>query len=190
MNPSHPRRQASRPVPRAASPNEEEARYAAAVARRTDSVGVAMAQIGDRWTFLVLREVFYGVHRFSDMARNLGIARNLLSQRLQSLVANGILERHQYSDRPTRSEYRLTDKGLDLYRVVVALMSWGDRWITGRRSLRLTHRLDGGEIEEEPRCCKCQQALTARDIEFTTEALHDSDEGEGSNYRDGGVAGI
>ena len=143
-----------------------EKRYEEAVARRTDSVGAAMAEIGDRWTFLVLRETFYGVHRFSEMARNLGIARNLLSQRLQSLVDNGLLERHQYSERPVRSEYRLTRKGIDLYRVVIALMAWGDRWITGRRSLRLTHRADGGEIEEILRCRACGGELSASDVDF------------------------
>jgi DNA-binding HxlR family transcriptional regulator len=127
-----------------------------------------MSQVGDRWTFLVLREVFYGIHRFSELARNLGIARNLLSQRLQSLVENGLLERHQYNERPARSEYRLTAKGLDLYPVVIALMSWGDRWITGRPSLRLSHREDGGEIEEVLRCRKCGGELTAPEVTFDT----------------------
>lgn len=147
-------------------PADEDHRYEAAVARRTDSVAAAMSEVGDRWTFLVLREVFYGVHRFSDLAGNLGIARNLLSQRLRSLVENGILARHQYSERPVRSEYRLTEKGLDLYDVVIALMTWGDRWITKRQSLRLTHRLDGGEIEEVLRCQLCGNEVEATDVQF------------------------
>ena len=72
------------------------------------SVGRAMDILGERWTFLILRESFYGVRRFSDMQRNLGIARNILSGRLQTLVRAGILERRRYQEEPERFEYRLT----------------------------------------------------------------------------------
>ena len=75
------------------------------------SVGRAMDILGERWTFLILRESFYGVRRFSDMQRNLGIARNILSNRLQTLVAAGILERRRYQEEPERYEYRLTETG-------------------------------------------------------------------------------
>src|SRR3954467_11148778 len=75
------------------------------------SVGRAMDILGERWTFLILRECFYGVRRFSDMQRNLGIARNILSARLQTLVGAGILERRQYQQEPERFEYRLTEQG-------------------------------------------------------------------------------
>jgi DNA-binding HxlR family transcriptional regulator len=90
------------------------------------SLGRAMDILGERWTFLILRESFYGVRRFSDMQRNLGIARNILSARLQSLVRNGILERRRYQEEPERFEYRLTDMGRGLYPAIVALMRWGD----------------------------------------------------------------
>ena len=79
------------------------------------SIGRAMDILGERWTLLILRECFYGVRRFSVMQRNLGIARNILSARLQLLVRTGILERRRYQDEPERFEYRLTDKGLGLY---------------------------------------------------------------------------
>src|SRR6187431_1574694 len=85
----------------------------------TCSIGRAMDILGERWTFLILRESFYGVRRFSDMQRNLGIARNILSNRLQTLVNAGILERRRYED-------RLTATGRDLYPAVIAIMRWGD----------------------------------------------------------------
>ena len=81
----------------------------------TCSVGRAMDILGERWTMLIMREAFYGVRRFSDMQRNLGIARNILSTRLQTLVRAGILERRRYQEEPERFEYRLTQAGRDLY---------------------------------------------------------------------------
>ena len=97
------------------------------------SIGRAMEILGERWTLLILRECFYGVRRFSVMQRNLGIARNILSARLQLLVRTGILERRRYQDEPERFEYRLTDKGLGLYPAVVAIMRWGDEHLPRRR---------------------------------------------------------
>jgi DNA-binding HxlR family transcriptional regulator len=88
------------------------------------SVGRAMEILGERWTMLIMREAFYGVRRFSDMQRNLGIARNILSTRLQSLVRAGILERRLYQEEPERFEYRLTQAGRDLYPAVIAIMKW------------------------------------------------------------------
>ena len=98
------------------------------------SIGRAMEILGERWTFLILRESFYGVRRFSDIQRNLGIARNILSTRLQSLVAAGILERVRYQVEPERYEYRLSESGKDLYPAIVALMRWGDRHLLARRA--------------------------------------------------------
>src|SRR5919206_4442348 len=90
------------------------------------SIAQAMDILGERWTFLILREAFYGVRRFSDMQRKLGIARNILSNRLQTLVNAGILERRQYQVEPERYEYRLTEAGRDLYPAIIAIMRWGD----------------------------------------------------------------
>src|SRR5918911_5096413 len=97
----------------------------------TCSVARAMGVLGERWTFLILRECFYGVRRFSDMQRNLGIARNILSARLQRLVAAGILERRRYQSEPERFEYRLTATGRDLYPAVITIMRWGDEHLLG-----------------------------------------------------------
>ena len=93
----------------------------------TCSIGRAMEILGERWTFLILRESFYGVRRFSDIQRNLGIARNILSTRLQTLVGAGILVRVLYQEEPERYEYRLSEAGKDLYPAIVTLMRWGDR---------------------------------------------------------------
>lgn len=131
-----------------------------------DSVEAALDQVGDRWTFLLLREAFFGVRRFVDFQRNLGVARNLLSDRLGRLVANGVLERRLYQSRPDRHEYVLTDKGSDLYGVTVAIMRWGDRWISPTPPLLLTHRSDGGDIEQQLRCTKCGETLGPRDVHY------------------------
>ena len=86
--------------------------------------------VGERWTVLILREAFLGTHRFDEIQRNLGIARNVLQVRLERLVDEGILRRVLYHERPQRFEYRLTRKGTDLWPVLVALLKWGDRHVS------------------------------------------------------------
>src|SRR6266498_1598794 len=93
------------------------------------SVARTLEIVGERWTLLVLREAFLGVRRFERMQHDLGIARNILADRLQKLVGQGILERRSYTERPPRFEYRLTQKGIDLYPAIIALMEWGDRYL-------------------------------------------------------------
>lgn len=91
------------------------------------SIARALYLVGERWTLLILRDVFLGLHRFDDLQDELGIARSMLADRLRGLVDEGILERRQYSDRPPRHEYHLTAKGRDLQPVLTALQLWGDR---------------------------------------------------------------
>ncbi|MEV6324008.1 helix-turn-helix domain-containing protein [Nocardia sp. NPDC051787] len=136
------------------------------VPQRRDSVAAALDEVGDRWTFLVLRECFFGVRRFADFQRNTGAAKTIVSDRLGKLVDHGILERRRYSDRPPREEYRLTEKGRDLYGVTVALMRWGDRWVVDRPPLILTHTADGGAVEQVLRCTHCGDHLIASDIAY------------------------
>jgi len=139
--------------------------YEAVLARGNCSVARAMEVVGERWTFLVLREAFGGVRRFDDMQRNLGIARNVLADRLARLVEHGVLERQPYQERPVRHEYRLTPKGLDLYPALVGLLQWGDRWLSGRAPVELVHR-DCGAVTELQLCCGgCGRPVTARDME-------------------------
>ena len=129
-------------------------------------MAAALDQVGDRWTFLVLRECFFGVRRFADFQRNLGVARNILSDRLGKLVDHEILQRHLYQQRPPREEYRLTAKGRDLYAVTVALMRWADRWVVEEPPLVLAHHSDGGSVEQILQCTRCAQRLEAADITY------------------------
>ena len=144
-------------------------------------MAAALAQVGDRWTFLVLRECFFGVRRFADFQRNLGVARNILSDRLGKLVEYEILKRHRYQQHPPREEYRLTAKGRDLYGVTVALMHWADRWIVEQPPLVLTHRSDGGTVEQNLQCASCAQRLEAGDISY--QHTHEPSATEGAKRR-------
>ena len=93
---------------------------------RRDAVALAVDVLSDRWTFLILREAFFGVRRYGQMQRNLGIARNVLADRLRRLVEDGMFERVRYRTDPDWYEYRLTERALDLYPAIVALMRWAD----------------------------------------------------------------
>jgi DNA-binding HxlR family transcriptional regulator len=99
------------------------------------SIARALEQIGEWWTFLIVREALMGTRRFEHFQRNLGIARNILAARLKKLVARGILERAAAVENARRAEYRLTDKGRALFPVLMALREWGDRWIVGPRRI-------------------------------------------------------
>jgi DNA-binding HxlR family transcriptional regulator len=131
------------------------------------SVAGALEVIGERWTMLVIREVFHGRRRFGEMQRVLGVARNVLSARLERMVELGILERRPYRERPERHEYFLTEKGLDLWPVMVAMMHWGDRHLPtppGGPPVRILHRGEcGGEVDEHRICTRCGERLTVRD---------------------------
>jgi len=133
------------------------------------AIGAAVAIIGERSTFLVLREAFNGVRRFADMQRRTGIPRQVLSGRLARLVEEGLLRKVPYRDSGQRSrhEYRLTSKGLDLYPVLVGLMRWGDQYATGPGGppVLLRHR-DCGERVHVQLACEAGHILeSARDVE-------------------------
>lgn len=131
------------------------------------SVARALEAIGDRWTMLVIRDAFVGVRRFEEFQQRLGIARNVLTDRLSRLVDEGILEKHAYQERPERFEYRLTDKGVDLFPVLVSLMKWGDRHAPAANGppLRVLHKGCGGEVDERLLCNRCGEPVTARSAE-------------------------
>jgi DNA-binding HxlR family transcriptional regulator len=94
------------------------------------SIARALELVGERWTLLIIRDAFLGLRRFDEFQESLGVARNVLSDRLNRLVDEGILERSVYSERPPRSEYRLTEKGRELGVPLIALMQWGDRHLS------------------------------------------------------------
>src|SRR3569833_3411274 len=94
---------------------------------RPCSIASALGVIGEKYSLLVLREVFFGVRRFNDLARNIGAPRDVLTARLNHLVEAGVLEKPRYSERPTRHEYHLTEAGRELQGVLLLLAGWGDR---------------------------------------------------------------
>src|SRR4051794_30525702 len=130
------------------------------------SVARALEVLGDRWTLLVIRDAFLGVRRFDDFQRDLGVARNVLSDRLQRLTDEGLLERRRYQERPERFEYRLTEKGIDLWPAIVTLMKWGDRYYAPPEGAPrvVRHRECGGEVTGHLTCETCGASLTARDV--------------------------
>ena len=124
-----------------------------------------MEILGERWTFLILHEAFHGVRRFSAMQRNLGIARNILSTRLQTLVRAGILERRLYHEEPERFEYRLTQAGRDLYPAVIAIMKWGDEYLADEAGPPVVLRHTCGELIDPVLVCNCcAQPLHPHDV--------------------------
>jgi len=131
------------------------------------SMASTLEVIGERWTMHVLRESFLGVRRFEDYRRNIGVARNILSDRLNTLVTEGILRRELYSDRPPRYEYRLTRKGIDLHEILIALMKWGNRWTPNEDgpAVVLRHRECGGTVEPVLSCPDCGEPVHAWDLE-------------------------
>lgn len=140
-------------------------RYSAANCSIARTLGV----VGEKWTLLVLREAFYGVRRFDDFHAALGCARNLLAARLKTLVTHGLLERVVYTDVRGRGrhEYKLTEKGRELFPTVVALMQWGDKWTADEAgpAVQLYHRGCGERVTAQLTCAAGHAPLGARDTE-------------------------
>jgi DNA-binding HxlR family transcriptional regulator len=130
------------------------------------SVARALSVIGDRWTLLILRDCFLGRRRFDDFLGSLDVSPHLLSTRLAKLVANGILERTPYRERPVRWEYRLSEKGRDLYPVMASLVRWGDRWMAEDAGPPVTfvHEPCGHATSPTLTCSECGEDLEPRDI--------------------------
>ncbi len=130
------------------------------------SVAGSLELVGERWTLLIVRDSFMGVRRFEDFQHRTGAARNVLSDRLNRLVEEGIFRRVAYQEHPVRYEYRLTEKGIDLWPVIVSLLQWGDRYIyPGRAPVLLVHKNCGGAVSDHRMCETCGAKLSARDVE-------------------------
>jgi len=106
------------------------------------SIARALEVVGDRWTLLVIRDVALGLHRFDELLESLGIASNVLTDRLNRLVDADVLDRVRYSERPERFEYHLTEKGLELGTALLVLMHWGDRHLSDKPPLIARRRSD------------------------------------------------
>jgi DNA-binding HxlR family transcriptional regulator len=110
------------------------------------SIARALEIVGERWTLLIVRDVFLGYRKFDEIQQNLGIARNVLTERLNRLVEEGILERARYSERPERHEYRLTRKGRELNIALTALRQWGDEYLSDRPPRLLVRKADRAPV--------------------------------------------
>jgi DNA-binding HxlR family transcriptional regulator len=129
------------------------------------SVAQCLEIVGEWWSLLIVRDAFLGVTRFDDFQARLGIARNILNQRLNHLVENGVLKRVPYQDHPPRSEYRLTDKGRDLWQVITAMRQWGDRWAAPEGPpLKIRHTACGRVVKAVSVCSHCGEPLEARAV--------------------------
>ncbi len=129
------------------------------------SIARALEVIGERWTLLVMREVLLGRRRFAELQRNTGIAKNILSDRLQTLVEQGVLERRQYSESPEAHEYWPTAKGVDVAPVLVALLQWGDAYAAPDGPPRVyVHTACGHDADPELHCSYCGERIAPREL--------------------------
>jgi DNA-binding HxlR family transcriptional regulator len=129
------------------------------------SVAQCLEIVGEWWSLLIMRDVFMGVSRFDDFQSRLGISRNVLNQRLNHLVDAGVLKRVRYQDHPPRDDYRLTDKGRDLWPVITAMRQWGDEWAApDGPPVELVHKSCGHRTHVVPTCSACGEALDARQV--------------------------
>ncbi len=137
-----------------------------ALSQHPCSIARALDVTGEWWTLLIVRDVAYGVRRFREIQEDLGVSANVLSERLETLVREGILERAVYQERPRREEYHLTEKGAELIPVLLALMQWGDRWAwgRGRGPVRVEHAGCGHGAHVSVRCERCERELEPAEL--------------------------
>jgi DNA-binding HxlR family transcriptional regulator len=129
------------------------------------SVAQSLEIIGEWWTLLIIRDAFLGVTRFEDFQQRLGIARNILTARLDTLVEAGVMERHVYDEARDRSDYRLTAMGRALWPVLTTLRQWGDKYLVGRGNepVLLRHESCGHRTTAHLACDHCGERLAPRD---------------------------
>ena len=129
------------------------------------SIAQCLEVVGDWWTILILRDVFLGARRFDEIQGRLGIARNVLAQRLDLLVEHDVLTRRAYQERPLRHEYVLTERGRDLWPVLTAMRQWGDTWAApDGPPVEVVHETCGQRTQVVPTCGVCGEALHATDL--------------------------
>jgi DNA-binding HxlR family transcriptional regulator len=129
------------------------------------SVAQCLEVVGEWWSMLILRDAFLGVTRFDQFQERLGISRNVLNQRLATLVEAGVLVKVPYNDHPPRHDYRLTDKGRDLWPVVTTMRQWGDKYAAPEGPpLQLVHKGCGEISDAVLTCTTCGEPIGARDV--------------------------
>ncbi|MGH8977749.1 MAG: winged helix-turn-helix transcriptional regulator [Acidimicrobiia bacterium] len=131
------------------------------------SVAQCLEVVGEWWSLLIVRDAFLGVRRFDDFQARLGISRNILNQRLTTLVDHRVLERVPYQDNPPRFDYRLTEKGRDLWHVLTAMRQWGDRWAAPDGApVRMRHNGCGRVVKAVAVCSHCGEPLDLRSVKI------------------------
>jgi DNA-binding HxlR family transcriptional regulator len=129
------------------------------------SVAQTLEVVGEWWTMLIVRDAFFGVTRFDQFQERLGISRNILNERLNRLVDEGIFDRLAYSDHPPRYDYRLTAKGRDLWPIMTAMRQWGDKYAApDGLPLKLVHKTCGKVSQAVMTCSACGEPVSARDV--------------------------
>ena len=131
------------------------------------SLARSLDVIGEPWTPLIVRDVWMGRRKFDEIQGNLEISRKVLADRLETLVGEGVLERRLYQERPPRHEYVLTGKGKELMGVLLALISWGDRWVSGEGApMLIRHKACRQTVDAQVTCSSCGDPLQAGDVRF------------------------
>ena len=136
----------------------------------------ALALIGDRWTFVILRAMFFGASRFDKIQEEIGIARNILASRLNVSAANGLISRALYQSRPSRYEYKLTEKGKDLYGSIISLITWANVWIVKRSqdTVKLRHLPCRHQLKLRVVCSSCGEQISPHEVTVKPlDAVHD-----------------
>ncbi|NIB43560.1 helix-turn-helix transcriptional regulator [Pseudomaricurvus alkylphenolicus] len=130
------------------------------------SVSRALSVVGDRWTLLIIRSAFLGARRFSEFQKDIGLTRHRLSDRLNKLVEDQVFEKVQYQSNPVRYEYRLTDRGKELYPVIMTLVKWGDKWMAGDggKPMEYEHKSCGNNIMPVLTCPECHEEIDPHDM--------------------------
>jgi DNA-binding HxlR family transcriptional regulator len=141
-------------------------------ARRPEAVERALEIFNDSWAFAVLQELFFDVRRFDEIQRNLQISRSVLTRRLKHLEDQQIIFRERYNTRPDRYEYRLTERGIDMYPIFTLLRQWGEKWLPdiAPSGVKLTHKSCKNELTMILSCEHCGDPVTARDVDYTVTA--------------------
>ncbi len=137
------------------------------LAKSDCAVARAIERVGDPWTLMILRAMFLGARRFDQLQQSTGASPHILSERLKRLCADDVLHRRLYSHHPPRHEYLLTEKGRDLWSVVITLRAWGEKWVPrdGPKDLRLFHKGCGAEMMPRLACPECGAPMQAHDCQ-------------------------
>ncbi|WP_280503362.1 winged helix-turn-helix transcriptional regulator [Nocardia farcinica] len=131
------------------------------------SLAQCLEVVGEWWTLLIIRDVLFGVTRFEEFRSRLGIARNVLNQRLEHLVEQGVLEKRPYQHNPVRYDYLPTEKGRSLWTVVTAMRQWGDRWAApDGPPIETVHTTCGHTVTIEPMCSACGERVRGGELQL------------------------